>query len=89
MYARVYLIAVKLEFAQSVAVLLLSKVFYTRIMMNLQLKFTPQIIKWVKIVLVPVCSCILLGFCYWLTVGKNRPICAYMLRKHCFRENFY
>lgn len=68
--ACVYLIAVRSEFALTVAVLLLSKSFYIGIMMNSQLKFTPQIIKRVKIVFVLVCSCTLLGFYYWLRVAQ-------------------
>lgn len=70
--ACVYLIAVKSELAQIVALLLLSKSFYIGIMMNSQLKFTPQIIKRVKIVLVPVCSCMLLDLHYWLRVAQQK-----------------
>lgn len=70
--AYVYLIAVKSELAQIVALLLLSKSFYIGIMMNSQLKFTPQIIKRVKIVLVPVCSCMLLDLHYWLRVAQQK-----------------
>lgn len=69
-YACVYFIAVKSEFAKTV-VLLLSKSFYIGIRINSQLKFTPQIIKRMKTVLVPVCSCMLLDFCYWLRVAQQ------------------
>lgn len=71
-YASVYLIAVKLEFAQTVAVLLLSKSFYIGIAMYSQLKFTPQVIKRMKIILVPVCSCMLLGFYNWLRIAQQK-----------------
>lgn len=49
--------------------------------MNSQLKFSAQIIKRVKIVLVPVCSCMLLGSYYWFRVAQQKIDPSVLIRK--------